>query len=114
VEQKNWTQVRQWLGYTRLDKAQVVSLLNDLYTKEWRLFHNFFCPSVKLMAKERIGSQTIRRHDTPKTPYQRILESPHVSQAVKGALSQQLEKLNPFLLRKRMETKLKEIFSFFG
>jgi hypothetical protein len=114
VEQKNWTHVRQWLGYARLDNPQVVPLLNDLYTKEWRLFHNFFCPSVKLIAKERIGSKTIKRHDTPKTPYQRILESSHVSQAVKCTLSQRLENLNPFLLRKKVETKLKEIFSLFG
>ncbi|NIS68760.1 MAG: integrase, partial [Proteobacteria bacterium] len=45
VEQKNWTHVRQWLGYERLDDPRVVPLLNDLYTQEWRLFHNFFCPS---------------------------------------------------------------------
>ena len=114
VEQKNWTHVRQWLGYARLDHPQVVALLNDLYTKEWRLFHNFFCPSVKLIAKERIGSKTIKRHDPPQTPYQRILESPYVSQAVKRTLSQQFEKLNPFLLRKRVEAKLKEIFSLLG
>jgi len=110
VEQKNWTHVRQWLG----DHPQVVALLNDLYTQEWRLFHNFFCPSVKLIAKERIGSKTIKRHDPPQTPYQRILESPYVSQAVKRTLSQQFEKLNPFLLRKRVEAKLKEIFSLLG
>jgi len=113
VEQKNWTHVRQWLGYERLDNPQVVPLLNDLYTQEWRLFHNFFCPSWKLIAKERIGSKTIKRHDPPKTPYQRIMESPHVSQAVKCTLSQQLENLNPFLLRKKVETKLKGIFSLF-
>jgi hypothetical protein len=113
VEQKNWTHVRQWLGYERLDHPQVIPLLNDLYTQEWRLFHNFF-PSVKLIAKERIGSKTIQRHDAPKTPYQRILESPHVSQAVKWMLTLQLESLNPFLLRQRMEAKLKEIFSLFG
>ncbi len=114
VEQKNWTHVRQWLGYARLDHPQVVALLNDLYTREWRLFHNFFCPSVKLIAKERMGSKTIKRHDPPQTPYQRILESPYVSQAVKRSLSQQFEKLNPFLLRKRVEAKLKEIFSLLG
>jgi hypothetical protein len=113
VEQKNWTHVRQWLGYERLDHPQAVPLLNNLYTTEWRLFHNFFCPSVKLIAKERVGSRTIKRHDGPKTPYQRILESPHIPQAVKGTLSQQFEMLNPFLLRKRIETKLKEIFSLF-
>jgi hypothetical protein len=111
VEQKNWTHVRQWIGYERLDNPKVVSLLNNLYTNEWRLFHNFFCPSVKLVAKERIGSKTIKHHDPPKTPYQRIMESPHIHESLKLSLSKQLENLNPFLLRKTMDKKLKKIFS---
>jgi hypothetical protein len=111
IEQKNWTHIRQWLGYDRLDNPKVVSLLNNLYTKEWRLFHNFFCPSVKLIAKERFGSKTIKRHDLPKTPYQRIMDSPHIQKSVKRSLSKQLENLNPFMLRKTMDKKLKIIFS---
>ena len=111
IEQKNWTQVRQWLGYDRLDNPRVVFLLNDLYTQEWRLFHNFFCPSVKLIAKERIGSKTIKHHDAPKTPYQRIMESPHIQESLKRALTKQLDNLNPFLLRKSMDKKLNKIFS---
>ena len=111
IEQKNWTHIRQWLGYDRLDNPKVVSLLNNLYTKKWRFFHNFFCPSVKLIAKERIGSKTIKHHDLPKTPYQRIMDSPHIHQSVKRSLSKQLENLNPFMLRKTMDKKLKIIFS---
>jgi 5S rRNA maturation endonuclease (ribonuclease M5) len=109
VEQKNWTHVRQWLGYQRLDDPRVLPLLNDLYTREWRLFHNFFCPSMKLISKERVGSKTIKRHAPPKTPYQRILESPHVLASVKNSLTKQLENLNPFVLREAMEKKLKNI-----
>ena len=56
IEQKNWTHVRQWLSYERFDDPRIVVFLNDLYRNEWRLFHNFFCPSVKLISKERIGS----------------------------------------------------------
>jgi len=112
IEQKNWTHVRQWLGYERFDQPHIVPILNDLYRNEWRLFHNFFCPSVKLIAKERIGSKTIKRHDSPKTPYQRILASPDISNHTKESLSKQLENLNPFLLRKTMEKKLKQIFSY--
>jgi hypothetical protein len=111
IEQKNWTHVRQWLGYERLDRLEMVPLLNELYRSEWRFFHNFFCPSVKLLSKERVGSKTIKRHDSPKTPYQRIIESPHISDPVKEALSKDLEKMNPFMLRKTMEAKLKKIFS---
>ena len=109
VEQKNWTHVRQWLGYERLDNPQVVPLLNDLYTQEWRLFHNFFLPSVKLLAKERIASKTIRRYDSPKTPYQRVLESPGVSTATKKQLAEQFQSLNPFQLRRTIDLKLKKI-----
>ena len=110
VEQKNWTHVRQWLGYDRLDNPLVVPLLNDLYTREWRLFHNFFLPSVKLLAKERIASKTIRRYDPPKTPYQRVMESPLVTPAIKWDLTAQFKTLNPFQLRAAIETKLKKIF----
>jgi len=111
VEQKNWTHIRQWLGYQRLDDPKVVPLLNDLYRQEWRLFHNFFCPSVKLLSKERIGSKTIKHHDRPKTPYHRILESPHISLNIKQDLSKLLEKLNPFVLREAMEKRLKKILN---
>ena len=111
IEQKNWTHVRQWLGYERFDDPRIVALLNDLYQNEWRLFHNFFCPSVKLLSKERVGSKTIKRHDIPRTPYQRIMASPHVPEPLKQSLAKDLEILNPFVLRTTMEEKLKKIFS---
>jgi len=110
VEQKNWTHVRQWIGYDRIDNPLSVPLLNDLYTQEWRLFHNFFCPSVKLLQKDRIGSKTLKHHDSPKTPYQRILESPLISPQMKQSLSKQLASLNPFVLRKTIDEKLKKTF----
>jgi hypothetical protein len=111
VEQKNWTHVRQWLGYQRLDDPQVVPLLNKLYKHEWRLFHNFFCPSMKLLSKERIGSKTIKHHSSPKTPYQRILESPLICSSAKQTLTKVLEPLNPFVLRETIERKLGRIYS---
>ena len=110
IEQKNWTHVRQWLGYHRFDNPETVPLLNELYTTEWRLFHNFFCPSVKLISKQRIASKTLKRYDTPKTPYQRITESPHIAAEVKKELTDLLQTLNPFHLRKAMEKRLKKIF----
>jgi len=110
IEQKNWTHVRQWLGYHRFDEPEIVPLLNKLYTSQWRLFHNFFCPSVKLIEKQRIASKTIKRYDKPKTPYQRIMESPDITAEVKKELADLFQTLNPFLLRKAMEKRLKEIF----
>jgi hypothetical protein len=110
VEQKNWTHVRQWFGYHRLDKPALVGLMNDLYTQEWRLYHNFFLPSVKLVEKKLVDGKTMKRYDQPKTPYQRVLESPFVSPSVRRSLKEQFETLNPFRLRKAIEDKLNTIF----
>ena len=111
VEQKNWTHVRQWLGYYRFDNSEIVPLLNDLYKNEWRLFHNFFIPSVKLIEKKRVGSKTIKRYDKPKTPFQRILEAAtyYVSNAKKRELQKLFDSLNPFDLRNAMERKIAKI-----
>ena len=110
VEQKNWTHVRQWLGYHRLDKPALVGLMNDLYTQEWRLYHNCFLPSVKLVEKKLVEGKAIKRYDEPKTPYQRVLESTQVSASVKRSLKQEFDGLNPFRLRKVIEGKLNTIF----
>ena len=110
VEQKNWTHVRQWLGYQRLENPDVIPLMNDLYATEWRWFHNFFCPSVKLIEKKVVASKTIKKYDTPKTPYQRVLESPDVAPSIKRSLKEQYSTLNPFRLRKIIERKIKVIF----
>jgi hypothetical protein len=110
AEQKNWTHVRQWLGYHRLDKKRVVSLMNDLYTKEWRLYHNFFMPSVKLLEKKLVDGKAVKRYDKPKTPYQRLLDSPHITASIKRSLKEQFETLNSFVLRKAIDRKLKAIF----
>jgi hypothetical protein len=111
VEQKNWTHVRQWFGYHRLDHPAVVYLMNQLYKEEWRLFQNFFCPSMKLLEKKQIAAKTVKRYDAPKTPYQRVLESPLVAASQKRILKEQATSLNPFQLRKAIERKLKRIFA---
>ncbi len=110
IEQKNWTHVRQWLGYDRLDSPRIVPVMNELYTSEWRLFLNFFCPSVKLLEKKRVASKIVKRYDKPKTPYRRVLESPDVCDETKGKLKELYKTLNPFELRNALEVKLKKIF----
>lgn len=46
-----------------------VEVMNDLYCHEWRLFQNFFIPSMKLIEKKRVKSRIYKKYDTPKTPY---------------------------------------------
>ena len=110
VEQKNWTHVRQWIGYDRIDNPAAVELLNGIYANEWRLFHNFYGASVKLLSKERIGGKIIKKHDVPKTPYQRVMESERVPDYAKRGLKGIFENTNPFMLRRAIDKKLRQLF----
>lgn len=113
VEQKNWTHVRHLFGYDRFEKPCLVDLMNDLYKNEWSLYQNHFCPTMKLVEKKKINSRYYKRYDTPKTPYQRLMESEYISQDVKDKLEKQHATLNPFELKRVIEQKLKHIFKFF-
>ena len=104
VEQKNWSVVRRALGYLRHDTQQDLEIINQLYAY-LRLYTNYFQPVMKLIEKTRIGSRVKKRYDKPKTPYQRVLESPCVENQRKDALIAQYAKLNPAEL-KRQITKL--------
>ena len=109
IEGKNWTHVRQYLGYQRFEDKRIVLMLNELYRSEWRLFVNFFLPQVKLIAKERIASKTVKKHDRPQTPLQRVLASPKIKPEVKRQLRQTLQTLDPFLLQQQVSLKIKNI-----
>lgn len=112
VEQKNWTHVRHLFGYRRLGKLGVVEMMNDLYKNEWRLYQNFFMPAMKLIEKTRIGSRYHKKYDNPQTPYQRVLDEPTITLAVKEQLSSIYKTLDPFLLKKTIQFKLKRILQY--
>lgn len=64
VEQKNWTHVRQLVGYGRLDNPAQAELLNALYLEEWNLFRNFFCPVMKHVRTVVEGSRKKRVYES--------------------------------------------------
>ena len=106
VEQKNWTHVRKLVGYHRYDTKQQIDLLNDLYRNEWRLYENFFQPTIKLVEKKRIGGHLKKKYEIAKTPYQRIMESKEVDEKTKIESKQLYESLNPTELKRQIERKL--------
>lgn len=110
VEQKNWTHVRQLFGYDRIDKASLVPAMNGIY-KLWGLYQNHFSPARKLTSKTRINSRWKKTYDEPKTPYQRLLESPHITGEAKYKLASIHGTLNPFHLRKEFEKILRRLFN---
>lgn len=106
VEQKNWTHVKKYVGYSRYDSQEELAILDDLYRNELRLYKNFFQPQMKLILKERIGGKIHRKYDIPKTPYLRVMESNEVPDEVKQKLRQVYESLNPALLKRNIDAKL--------
>lgn len=110
VEQKNFTHVREIFGYDRLGSPELVPLMNEIYVDYWCPLQNFFCPSMKLLRKTRIGGYIKKEYDQARTPYQRLMESPQISEERKQALREQKQALNPFRLQDELERKL-EAFS---
>ena len=98
------------MGYVRYDSEEALEAMNDLYQNELRLFQNLFQPSVKLVKKIRVGSKVKRVYDAPKTPFQRVCESPQADPAKIAHFKKRLESLDPFLLSKTIEQKLDRIY----
>jgi len=101
VEQKNYTVVRKTVGYGRHDSIKELEILNRLYCYQ-RLYTNYFLPSMKLSQKTRIGSKVVKRYEEPKTPYQRLLESPSVDRRIKHRLKTEYNNLNPAQLKREI------------
>jgi len=109
VEQKNWTHVRQLLGYQRIEDRSVIPLIDDLY-RSWAQLHNFFCPTLKLLRKSRQGAKTRRHYSPPQTPYQRLLACSELLPEDRERLQASYAQLNPLELKKGIESKLRKVF----
>lgn len=110
IEQKNSTHVRKVVGYLRYDTEEELNIINDLYRNELRLFKNFFQPTIKLIQKMRIKGKIHRKYDRAKTPYRRIMESTHVAEEKKQELKAVYDSLNPALIKRNIDAKLKKLY----
>jgi len=109
VEQKNWTHVRQLVGYGRLDSPAHAHRLNELYVQEWNLFRNFFCPVMKHLRTEIEGSRKHRVYDAPQTPFERLKQCGGADAQQISRLEKQKAALNPFEMKRRIETRLRRV-----
>lgn len=94
IEQQNFSVVRTFVGYKRLDAFGQLGLLNKLYLK-LSDYQNFFQSVMRLKEKTRNGAHVTRRYGKAKTAFQRALESPDISDEVKENLEERFFKLNP-------------------
>jgi hypothetical protein len=111
VEQKNWSVVRQTVGYARLEGPGAVDILNQIYAS-LRLINNFFMPSAKLVSKTRDGSRISKVHDKPLTPYRRLLSSNVISSEQRQALKDTFHQLDPVALRQNILRLTRQLEAF--
>lgn len=109
IEQKNYTNIRHVVGYTRFDDPRHVAILNELYDA-LEEYINFFVPSMVCVKKERIGSRMMRHYDTAATAYTRVLAHPCIDADVKEKLRQKYATLNPMILKQKCDRILEKLF----
>jgi len=105
--------VRHTVGYDRLDSDEQYAILQCIY-QDLRLYVNFFQPVLKLIGKEHIGNRVIRKYDTARTPYQRVLEREDIPLTKKAKLLNQYLGLNPAELRRHIDEYVAQLWSTVG
>jgi len=118
VEQKNRTLIRYYLGDYRLDTVAHVLSANRLYDYLW-VYNNFFQPVMHLVEKhvirqEGLPPRVIRRHDTPRTPFDRLCETDAILPQHREQLEALRDATNPRQLRQQIYDTVDQILSLPG
>lgn len=109
IEQKNWTHVRQLIGYERLGEEACVAALNSVY-EDWNLLQNLFCPTMKLKEKRREGGRYRKSYHLAESPAERLLAWTGLSQKKRDWIKRQQREQDPFELHQRVESKLRALW----
>ncbi len=113
VEQKNFTWVRAYLGYERLDTVAQTLAVNALYSKMW-LYHNLFQPVMHLVEKEIVQkdgefTRVRRRYDNAATPFDRLCQTTAILPGHREELEALRDSINPRLLRLEIYDAIEQI-----
>lgn len=103
VEQKNYTVLRNFVGYSRYETPKQLEIIGELL-QVVELYVNFFQPSQKLTEKVRIGTKMKKIYDLAKTPYQRLKDSGILTLENQEKMELLYESLNPMQLRREIHT----------
>ena len=103
VEQKNGDVVRKTVGYFRYDTDEEFLLLEAIYRQLCPL-RNYWFPTIKICGKTRLENGRYRKqYEKPLTPYQRLLDSPDISDTVKLGLQRRRELTDPVALKRQLD-----------
>ena len=94
VEQKNWTHVRELVGYLRFDTEAELDVLNAIWALDQR-FTNHLLAQQKLVSKQRDGAKVTKHYDIAQTPFARALADHRLSAAAKKSLRAKHTRVHP-------------------
>lgn len=94
VEQKNWTHVRELVGYLRFDTSAELEVLNAIWELDSR-FSNHLLAQQKLIERRREGSKIVKRYDRAQTPVERAIASEALSKATVTSLRKMTTGIRP-------------------
>ncbi len=57
---------------------------------------------MKLLEKTRVGSKIVKKYDSPRTPYQRLVESGILSKEAFQKLENEFRSLNPVAIQRKI------------
>jgi hypothetical protein len=101
AEQKNYDAVRKTVGYFRFDTEEECAALAEVYRLLCPLY-NYWMPSFRLVSKEKQDDGRYKKayEKRPRTPYERLMESPDVSEESKAELERRRNRQNPVELNR--------------
>lgn len=102
VEHKNWTAVRQLVGYLRYDTEPERLLLNRIWLLQG-LLGNHFHSQQKLISKVRDGAKITKRYDIAATPFARTIAHPDVTASTKKKLTKAHASFNPAAVQRKIQ-----------
>ena len=101
AEQKNWTHVRELVGYLRYDTPAELALLNEIWDLD-RGFTNYLLPQQKLVFKQRNGAKVTKRYDTATTPHQRAIAWPGMRKRPIIHMNAEFKRIKPAALSRQI------------
>jgi hypothetical protein len=110
VEENNFSFVRAYVGYGRLDTLAHVNLLNQLYDLLW-LYHNFFQPVMHLSEKKYQEHRIKRIYDDALPPFDRLCKTGTLSPARLLELETLRQNTNPMSLRRNIQTLIDQLYA---
>ncbi len=109
VEQKNWSVVRQLIGYDRYEGSEACAQLNRIYHLV-RIWVNGYLPVMKLIEKDHQGARVRKRYDVPTTPYRRALAAGVLKPDAQAAFETLLARNGPLELHRQIDRELEQLW----